>query len=29
MPLITEPVTDPATVRYTANMVKAITENVN
>ena len=29
MPLITEPVTDPATVRHTANMVKAITENVN
>ena len=29
LPLITEPVTAKATVRHTANMVKAITENVN
>ena len=29
MPLITEPVTAPATVHHSANMVKAIIENVN
>ena len=29
LPHITEPVTAPATVRHTANIVKAITENVN
>ena len=29
LPPITEPVTAPATVRHAANMVKAITENVN
>ena len=29
LPFITEPVTAPATVRNTANMVKAITENIN
>ena len=29
LPFITEPLTAPATVRHSANMVKAITENVN